>query len=280
MDEEVTKNEIVEDEVIDEVTTNETDDQENPELIQDDDFVVTIGEEEPDEEEVQKAPGWVKSVRKQNREQAKKIKELERQLKTTTENPPVELKEKPTLSGCDYDDAVYEKKLAEWYDHKAKYDAQQTEKERLESEQKATWNRKIERFTESKVKLDAEDFEEVESVVTDSLSQTQLGIIMQGADDSALLVYALGKNPKKAEELAKIKDPVEFAFRVAKLEAQLKVSGRQQKPAPEKVIKSTSSGIGGSVDSTLERLRTEAAKTGDYTKVTAYKKKLREKNHG
>jgi len=84
----------------------------------------------------------------------------------------------------------------------------------------------------------------------------------------------LGKNPKKLEELSKITDPVDFAFKVAKLESQLKVTDRKA-PKPEKRVSSNKSGgISGNSDKTLDRLRDEAAKSGDYTKVTAYKRKL------
>jgi hypothetical protein len=97
-------------------------------------------------------------------------------------------------------------------------------------------------------------------------------MILQGADNPALLVYALGKNPKRAKELASIKDPVKFAFAVARLETQLKVTKRKASSKPEPTISGTGR-PSGSVDNTLERLRTEAEKTGDYSKVYAYKQR-------
>ena len=92
---------------------------------------------------------------------------------------------------------------------------------------------------------------------------------MQGSENPALVVYALGKNPKKAKELAAISDPVKFAFAVAKLETQLKVTPRKTAPVPERQIRGSAQ-LSGAVDSTLERLRAEADKTGDRTKVAAY----------
>ena len=94
--------------------------------------------------------------------------------------------------------------------------------------------------------------------------------------DPVLVVYALGKNPKKAAELSEIKDPVKFAFAVAKLETQLKVSSRKAATKPEKTVNG-SARVSGSVDSTLERLRAEASRTGDFSKLTAYKRKLKAK---
>jgi hypothetical protein len=90
------------------------------------------------------------------------------------------------------------------------------------------------------------------------------------------VVYALGKNPKRAKELAAITDPVRFATAAGKLEAQLKVTNRPKPPAPPRVV-TGSAPISGSVDSNLERLRAEAEKTGDMTKVLRYKQQLRAK---
>ena len=98
--------------------------------------------------------------------------------------------------------------------------------------------------------------------------------MLQGADNPALVIYALGKNPKKAKELADIKDPVKFAFAVAKLEKELKVTNRRAAPPPERVVSGTGRSSG-AVDSTLERLREDAARTGNMTKVIAYKAQKR-----
>jgi hypothetical protein len=97
--------------------------------------------------------------------------------------------------------------------------------------------------------------------------------MLQGADNPALVVYALGKNPKKAQELAAIKDPVKFAFAVAKLEKELKVTNRKGSPCTRTHVRNWSSFW--AVDSTLERLREEAARTGNMTKVIQYKAQKR-----
>jgi len=64
---------------------------------------------------------------------------------------------------------------------------------------------------------------------------------------------------------------VKFAFAVAKLETNLKVTTRKASSRPEKKISGTAR-PSGSVDNTLERLRTDAEKTGDYSKVFQYKR--------
>ena len=116
------------------------------------------------------------------------------------------------------------------------------------------------------------DYEDAEAFALETFNVTQQGIVLQGSDNPALIIYALGKSQKRAKELASIKDPVKFAFAVAKLETQLKVTNRKAAASPERTITSGGGRISGSVDSTLERLREEALKTGDLSKVMAYKR--------
>ena len=243
--------------------------------------VVTIGEEAPppEEQEHAEAPQWVKELRKTNRELARKNRELESKLKsTTTETKPVELAPKPKLEDHDYDTDKYEAALEQWHEQKRTHDAAKAKAVAEAEAAEQQWQTKLTTYGKSKAELKVKDFEDAEAVVQETLSVTQQGILMKGASNPAVLVYAIGKNPKKAKELAAITDPVEYAFAVAKLETQLKVTQRKA-PPPEKVV-SGSGGISGSgaVDSTLERLRAEAAKTGDYTKVTQYRMSKRQAN--
>lgn len=243
--------------------------------------VVVIGDEEPDEEE-KEAPGWVKKVRKVNRKLEGENKRLKKELEQRStaaqqEAPPVQVGEKPTLKSVGYDDKKYEQALASYYERKRQADQYEAEKAKKLEEQQKSWQKRQQHYVTQKETHGFKDFEEAEELVANTFSVTQQGIIVQGAEDSALVVYALGKNQKKLEELAKETDPVNFAFKVAKLESQLKVTSKKA-PSPEKRVKgSKSGGLSGNEDQTLERLRAEAAKTGDYTKVTQYKRKKRNK---
>jgi len=258
---------------------DETVEQEAQEVIEEteeeaaeDEIIVTIGEETPpqEEEEEKKAPQWVKDLRKNHREAQKRIKELEEQLKPVPK--VVEVGKKPTLEDCDYDADEFEDKLEQWHERKRDADKVVQETQRQEEAQKEAWNLSLSSYENKKAELKAKDFTEAEDVVTETLNKVQQSIIVQGADNPALVVYALGKNPSKAKELAEIKDPVKFTFALAKLEASLKMTTRGTPPPPEKTV--TSSGrISGAIDNTLEKLRDEARRTGDYTKVTAYKQK-------
>ena len=239
----------------------------------DDDVVISIGEEAPPQEEEPRAPEWVRELRKSNREKERKIRELEAKLNATAiETKPVALGKKPTLEDCDYDSDEFEAKLAEWYERKREYDAAEATAEAQRDAEAKAWQDKLDSYAKAKASLKVRDYEDAEAFALDTFNVTQQGIVLQGSDNPALIIYALGKNTKRAKELASINDPVKFAFAVAKLETQLKVTNRKAAASPERTITSGGGRLSGSVDSTLDRLREEALKTGDLSKVMAYKR--------
>lgn len=246
-----------------------------------DSVVVTIGEEAPpSEDEHQQAPEWVRELRKNYRELQREKRQLEEQLKATVgaDTKPATLPKKPSLEGCDYDAEKYEAELAAWYESKRRFDEQEAKAQAEARAAEEAWQSKLQSYGKAKADLKVRDFDDAEHVAQETLSSTQQGIILQGSENPALVIYALGKNPKKAKELASITDPVKYAFAVAKLETQLKVTQRKA-PPPEKTINPGTGRISGSVDSTLERLREEAARTGDFTKVIQYRNAQRKKSN-
>lgn len=235
--------------------------------------VVTIGEESPPPEE-NRAPDWVRELRKSHRELQRKNRELEERLKTT-EPKPVSLGQKPTLNDFDYDADKFENALEDWYRKRDEVERVNAARRSEEEIQQKAWSDKLKSYEESKSVLRVNDYEDAESIAQEMLSVTQQGVLIAGCENPALVVYALGKNPKKAKELSQITDPVKFAFAVAKLESQLKVNRKTPPPVMKTV--SGSGPVSGSVDSTLERLREDALRTGDISKVLAYKKQKRAK---
>lgn len=244
-----------------------------------DEVIVSIGEETPPQEQEQRAPEWVRELRKSHRELQRQNRELQAKLETTqTETKPTLLGAKPTLEAHDYDAEKYEAALTDWFERKREVDQQAQQAKRAEEETKQAWQEKLDAYGKAKAGLRVKDFDDAEMAIQEVFNVTQQGVVLQGAENPALVVYALGKNPKRAKELADIKDPVKFAFAVAKLETQLKVTNRKAAPPPERAVKGTGS-LSGAVDSNLERLREEAAKTGNMSKVIAYKRQLRQKSN-
>lgn len=260
----------IEDAAIDEVDEGEP--EEEAESEEPDEIVVSIDGEEPPPQEEQAAPEWVRELRREHRELKKRNRELESRVSQSVEtNPAVTLGAKPSLENLDYDTEKYEQSLADWYERKRLVDDQQSQARRSEEEQQQAWNAKLEGYVEAKTKLKVKDYDDAEEVAQQMFNVVQQGVVIQGAENPALVIYALGKNPKKAKELAAIDDPVKFAFAVAKLESNLKIGNRKASTQPERTVSATARSSG-SVDSTLERLREEASKTGNMDKVMAYKR--------
>ena len=254
--------------------SSEEDGEESTETAEEEIVVSIAGEDPPEEEEDhKKAPTWVNELRKSSREKDKKIRELEAKLQTTgqvaSKIPP--LGKKPTLDDHDYDPDAYETALTDWFERKRTHDAHEAKALAQQEESQRAWESKLASYGKSKTELKVKDFDDAESYVQEKFNVTQQGIMLQGLDNPALMVYALGKNPKKAAELSAIDDPVKFAIAIGKLESTLKVTPRKTVPPPTKSIKGNGP-VSGSIDSTLNRLRAEAEKTGDYTKVMAYKR--------
>ena len=241
-----------------------------------DEVIVSIGEEAPPPEEQTHAPEWVRELRKTNRELQRQNRELQGKLQSTaqTETKPVVLGKKPSLEEHDYDADKFEAALADWFERKRQADEAQAKQEAEVMNQQKAWQAKLDGYGKAKAELRVKDFEDAEAVAQELFNITQQGVVLQGADNPALVIYALGKNPKKAKELSDIKDPVKFAFAVAKLEKELKVTNRKAAPPPERIVSGTGR-VSGAVDSTLERLREEAARTGNMTKVVQYKAQKR-----
>lgn len=244
-----------------------------------DGVVVTIGDQPPEDavEDDNKAPPWVRDLRKSNREKDKRIRELEQQVAKATPAPAaIVVGEEPTFESCGFDADELKKQTLAWADRKNKAEAQQREAADADKKAKDAWQVKLDAYSAGKTKLKVPDFDVAEDVVKDTLSVMQQGIIVNGTDKPELLVYALGKNPKKAKELAAIADPVKFAVAIGKLETQLKVTPRKAAPAPDSTVRSTVAGAA-AVDSALAKLRADAEKSGDYTKVHQHKQQQRAK---
>lgn len=261
----------------------EEEEQEEHEEGEEEEVVVSIaGEKQPEEEEdVASAPSWVKDLRKKNREDQKRIRELEelvRKQEAPKSAAPV-LGKKPTMEDddVDWDADKFEAKLTKWHETKREIEQHEREQQETANKQKAEWEGRLATYNTAKTSLKVKDYDDAEENVKGALDVTQQGITIQGAENAALVFYALGSNPKKLAELAAIKDPIKFAFAIAKLETQLKVQGRKPAPPPEKTVTGNGRISGG--DATLERLRAEAEKTGDQSKVVAYKRAQRQKQN-
>lgn len=251
---------------------------------------ISLGDAPPpgaadEEEEDEAAPAWVKEVRATNRELNRKNREMELELKKLKTPQPQQEPDaptvgtKPTLESSEYDEEAYETALTKWHDDKRKVEQYKADRERKQQEREKENQQVLESYQAAAAKLKVTDFKDAEQLVSITLSDVQKALILEGADNPATLVYALGTTPDKLKELAAITNPLKFTIAFAKLEEKVKVTkSTPSKPGPEtgSPRSGTSSRVGG-VDKELERLEVEADKTGDRSKVIAYKRKLRDK---
>jgi len=282
------QNEHLEDENLEIETPEDDEDRDDPESTDEDtqeeseEFDIVVGDEKPEEQDEddfhgKPAPQWVKDLRKEKKESDRRIKELEAKLNQQAQPETIELGEKPTLESVNYDADEFEAKLTEWHAKKLQFEQQEASKREEQEKANKVWQDKLKSYETKKTatKLKVRDFDEAEEVARDVLTPTQQGILIHGAEKPDLLIYHLGKNPKKAKELAAITDPIQFAFEAAKIDAQIKMTARKPSTSPERKP-SGSAALSGSVDNTLAKLRADAEKSGDYTKVNEYKRKLKQ----
>lgn len=219
--------------------------------------IVTIGEQAPPPPaEDERDPKLVNKLRKLLREQERKVREYENKLRATqapVESQPPVLPPKPTLESFDYEADKYEEALASWFEKKRAADDHAAKLRKAQEDEQNAWKSRLDAYGKAKASLRVRDYEDAESNVVQSLDVTQQGIIVSGAENPALVTYAIGKDAGKLKELSAIKDPVRFAFAIAKLETQLKTMPRKP-PTPEQPITGAAPG-GDHVKRTLDQLR-------------------------
>lgn len=245
--------------------------------------IVIDGETPPqkdkDEFAGQPAPQWAKDLRTKNRELEKQIRESNRQKKQEVEKQEqLVLGPRPELFDAGSEDkAKHDKALDDWYERKGKIDAEKERKVGLQKQERERMQQVETSYKDKKKAFSGlvKDYDDAEHAIEQALDQTQQGILLTGADNPATMAYTLFKRPALLEQMSKIKDPVKFAIALGELQKSSTVKPRKPTTKPEKTVTGTSPG-GGSVDQTLDKLREEAARSGNFSKVSAHKRKIKE----
>ena len=268
------------------------DDEFEPETVEDEDLPAdedeTPEEEDEDEAEDEAADEEEFAVEFDTDEgepgpESSVIRTLRAQLREArTSRPaeavkPVEVGPKPTLDGCDYDEAKFEAELDAWKDRKAQDQAAQSEAERQNLALRGEYEETLAGYARAKTEIKVRDYDVAEATVDVALSTAQSACLLSAAEKPAALVYALGKHPGKLAALAAITNPAKFGAAVAKLEGSLKMTTKARKaPAPEETVRGSAQ-ISKGADKVLDRLEREADRTGDRTKIMQYKREQRAK---
>lgn len=246
----------------------DTADEEDAATDEPDEVEITIGDDEPEPAATEKAPSWVADLRKRNRELAKELREVKatQAQPAATQAQPEAIGAMPTMGDADvdYDGDKFAAKLLAWNERKRKADDAKREKEAADRKSQEEWQTTLSQYEVEKKALKVAGLEEAEELVKDTLSIQQHAMIIHGSEDRAKIVYALGRNQKRLQELAKITDPVKFAIEIGKVSVLMKVTTRKPTVQPETGVRGGKPGVT-QTSTKMDGLLKKAQTTGDYT---------------
>jgi len=228
--------------------------------------VIRIEGEEPEAEQA-RDPDLVRHLRSVIAEQNKLIKKQAKAEPVIDELPP-----RPTRDQFDYIDADYDKALDDWHDKRRDHEAKQQQAKAEAEANERKWQATVEAYDARKASLKVDDYDLAESAVSDVFDHMRVGLIVEGCEKPEQVMYALGKNPAVLKRFAAMDSIAKFAVAIGKFEEKLVIE-KKAPPPPEGKLRGTAP-ASGAVDGTLERLRAEAARTNDFSKVAAYKRQL------
>lgn len=242
---------------------------------QDDDgeeTVISFGDEGGDEE--QETP-LVKRLRDQIRDRDRKLAKLQR-APSNDDDPEPQIPARPSLEAMDYDqdrfDTALEARDTAIQAH-AEWKVRQAERENAKRRNADEQAKQVEQQRRA---LGVGDYEERVSIVRDRLTEPQMAILINATDNPAKLLYALGRSETKLDELAGIDNLAKFAARVGQMESAVKVTKKKAPPPETQVRGATASTAVTAEDKHLAALEREAARTGDRSKIAAYRREKRQ----
>ncbi len=259
---------LLEDEVVEDQDDDETEDQDTEQSEGDgeeDDGDIAIEIEGADEPE--ETP-----LIKQLREELRNTKKEASELRKAAAPAPIVVGNEPDLwEDCEGDPDKFKAELLAWQSRKDKAAKQQQDAERTEQAGAQEFQRAHVTYKAKAEGLGVRDFQASEDAVCAALPVPVQNAIVQYMSDPAKLVYALGKHPAKLQEIAAQTDPLRAILMLHDLEKKVVVN-RRKPPAPEAdTIERGTVAIGGASDKVLANLEKEAGRTGDRSKLVAYK---------
>lgn len=214
-------------------------------------------------------------------EQAARLKaaELERKLADLTQPTGItDPGPEPTIEDCDYDQVVFKERVRQWDRAVAEKKAAEARQAEQVEAQKRSDQAVMTSYEAAKAELSKQlpGYAEAEKAVGQALGRDAQHAILSVAENPAKIVYTLGQRPELLGEFAKETNRDRFIAKLVKLEARVKMQ-KKGTPPPEKPVRGTGAATAGTNNSTLEKLRAEAEKTGDYSKVNAWKREQKRK---
>jgi hypothetical protein len=234
-------------------------------------LVVTLGDEEPPEEEPAKP--WVNDLRKRYREEQKRSRQLEEQLQAMQGAKQSAPEKEPELEDFDYDSDKFKAAYREWTAKKAEADKQEEARRAANEEVAKEFRERQEAYAKGKARFQKEKIQEAEEEVISTLSSSRQSMLLDIADDAATLVVALGSSPEVLRKLSSIKSDGKFIKELTKIEMNIKVQPKKTPPPPERTV-SGSGKTPGATANRLESLKEAARTSGNYEAYYAEKRRL------
>lgn len=224
-------------------------------------------------EEAQDETPLIKQLREQIRERDKRLSVYQK-----TEAPKIEVGPEPDMADddVDYDQDKFKEKWRAWDERRRKAEAQESEQAQANAVREQENQRRLISYKAQAAALPVKDFDAAESAVVSALPEIHQSALLAYTDNPAKMVYALARHPQMLDKLANEPDPIKAIIMARDMERNLKVTQRKRPPAPEsETIQRGSARPGLSSDKELERLEKEADRTGDRTKLIAYRSKMK-----
>jgi hypothetical protein len=190
----------------------------------------------------------------------------ERKQRTAPKVDTTPLGPRPTQEQYGFDDDAYNAALDEWIERKTVVDA-----ESRKANDK--WEGRLRNYEVQKVALAKPDYDDVADLANATFSDLQRSLILNGSENAAKFMYAVGKSPAKLASLAAISDPIDFLAAVVRAEGKITMTARAAPPEPEYIPRGTGSlATATKKPAELVRLEKEFERTGDVTNIRKYKK--------
>ena len=248
------------------------DDAPSPIEGEEDEFPVIAFSDDPEEGE-DETP-LIKQLRQQVRDLSRKVNRRADEPEVSNDPEPV-VPPIPQIEDFEYDtdrhsEAIKARDAAR--DAHAEWRHRQTERESKRQTAEQERARAIEQQRKS---LGVSDYEARAAEVHDRMSEQQIAILVSGADNPAQLIYALGRSPSRLDQLAGETNLAKFAVMIGKMEKDIRVMKRKAPPPESRVTGATASTAVTNDSKELAKLEAEADRSGDRSKVIAYKRSMK-----
>lgn len=251
---------------------DELPEQDAPDTAEDDGETVIAFSDEVEGGE-QETP-LIKKLREQLRETQRQLRSRATPAVQDADPEPV-VPPLKRIEDFDYDSDRHAEYLAQRDDaieSRATWRTRQSERDAARKREADQQNRQIEQQRNA---LGVSDYDARAETVRSVLSDAQIAVLLNGAENPAQLIYALGRSQAKLDTLAGEENLARFAVKLGNLEKDVKVQKRKAPPPETQVRGATASIASGGDDKELARLEKLAERTGDRSPVIAYRRSLK-----